>query len=208
MAHTVLIDSNKLRRLREQHVLSQEGLEQACREIKGCSVSIATIKRAERGRTLSQRTVARLAHFFSVSIDELIVHESARPAERPVLPECDPQKSIVLWFQAAAKPLLSQVAEKASQFEPYMYQRTEKTLILAFPCSCPEAKLFKLQQTLKQVCQPSQKHRALITTGMLVQSHPFQWRMTSQCVEQITRLTRDIPDGTITVYRPHKASFC
>lgn len=34
MAHTVLIDSNKLKRLREQRVLSQEGLEQACRETK------------------------------------------------------------------------------------------------------------------------------------------------------------------------------
>ncbi|SHO54994.1 helix-turn-helix transcriptional regulator [Vibrio quintilis] len=198
MAHTVLIDSNKLKRLREQRVLSQEGLEQACRETKGCSVSIATIKRAERGRTLSQRTAARLAHFFSVPVDDLIIHETSRTGD---LPTDETRKSIVLWFQASAKPLLTKVAQKASRFEPYMYQRTEKTLILAFPCSCPEARLFQLQRTLKQICQPSEEHRALITTGMLVKSSPLQWRMTAQCVEHLTRLTGNIPDGTIAVHR-------
>ncbi len=38
MADTVLINGKRLKALREKHALSQEGLEHACSQKKGCSV--------------------------------------------------------------------------------------------------------------------------------------------------------------------------
>ena len=64
MANTVHIDSKKLKLLREQNTLSQEGLEQACRQTQGCSISMATIKRAELGHPISRRSATKLAHYF------------------------------------------------------------------------------------------------------------------------------------------------
>lgn len=63
--------SSRLRELRELRGLSQEALVDAMCN-KGLSLSLATLKRAERGRPTLPRTVCALAAFFDVPLSELM----------------------------------------------------------------------------------------------------------------------------------------
>lgn len=61
----VLLDSDTLRRLRLEHLMSQQDLADDCWR-RNIRVSIATIKRAESGRAVRFRVARELARCFGV----------------------------------------------------------------------------------------------------------------------------------------------
>lgn len=70
----------RLKQLRREHGISQEGLADLCLA-QTLRVSASSIKRAEAGKNLLYRTVRDLATFFSVDISELI--ESTTETQQP-----------------------------------------------------------------------------------------------------------------------------
>lgn len=68
---SVVINANRLRRLRESRLLSQQDLSEAIFD-RNLQVSIATIKRAETGHAVRFRIVRALAKYFEVPFDDLL----------------------------------------------------------------------------------------------------------------------------------------
>jgi transcriptional regulator with XRE-family HTH domain len=65
------LNTNQLKKLRKYKGYSQEKLAFECSE-HYIQISLATIKRAETGKSVLYRTAASLAQFYQISIEELI----------------------------------------------------------------------------------------------------------------------------------------
>ncbi len=200
MAGTVLINGMKLKQLREQHALSQEGLEYACSQKKGCSVSIATIKRAELGTPLSRRTVARLANFFTVPIDELITAESVKVAEIPAF-TTEKTESLVLWLRAASKDMLIEIVQQTAKLEPLFTQCLGNTLLIALPCILKEKKLYLALQNilLKLSLYSNSRFSALIAVQALTKSSNDQWILDDHRINALSELAIQVQSTSIVV---------
>lgn len=70
----LVLNSKKLKQLRQQQGLSQEALVEAC-EQQYIRVSISTIKRAETSRPISIRTANNIARFYNVEVKELCIEK-------------------------------------------------------------------------------------------------------------------------------------
>lgn len=207
MANTVHINSEKLKQLREQRVLSQEGLEQACRQTQGCSISMATIKRAELGRPISRRSATRLANFFSIPLAELIASTSSQPSDS-VPTASQSKKSIVLWFHTSHAQLLRTVTEKALHYEPYMFQRVGENIIVAFPYHPHSLCALIIQTTLLKLCHSFSNYRALLTLETLSQTTPCQWQMATQQLQKLGKTANQLPNRAIAVSQDlHQQSY-
>lgn len=68
---SVVMNADRLRRLRESRLLSQQDLSEAIFD-RNLQVSIATIKRAETGHAVRFRIVRALAKYFDVPFDDLL----------------------------------------------------------------------------------------------------------------------------------------
>lgn len=200
MAGTMLINGMKLKQLRDQHALSQEGLEYACSQIKGCSVSIATIKRAELGTPLSRRTVARLAKFFAVPIEELLANDSEKVAAMPAF-TVEKTESIILWLRAGSKDILIEIEKQTGKFKPLFTQRLGNTLVIALPCQFKEKKLYlALQNILLALSLDSNSQfSALITIKALTKSSNNQWRLGDHHINMLSELAIQIQSSSIVV---------
>ncbi|MGR5141067.1 helix-turn-helix domain-containing protein [Photobacterium sp. DNB23_23_1] len=67
----LMLNSKRIKQLRQQNGLSQEAFADAC-EQRLIRISIATIKRAETNRPVSLRTAKNIATFYDVDLDELV----------------------------------------------------------------------------------------------------------------------------------------
>ncbi|WP_330961242.1 helix-turn-helix domain-containing protein [Photobacterium sp. 53610] len=199
MAETVLIDGKKLKELREKHALSQEGLEHACSQKKGCSVSIATIKRAELGSSLSKRTVARLAKFFSISIEELL-NTTSLDAEAEKIP-CLQKVALTLWVRAGSKMILNEILDRISYLSPLIAERFGNTLVVVLPCVHDEKKLYlALQQVLFNLSHRVTPYfRAIISTQILSQQFDDPWRLDEASIHEMSELALQLEEATILV---------
>lgn len=72
----LVLNGSRLKQLRQQHGLSQEALAQHCFDRRLC-VSIASIKRAERGKPVLYRTARHLAEMFAVDVSQLSLNDPA-----------------------------------------------------------------------------------------------------------------------------------
>lgn len=196
MSHSVQINYNKLKQLREEQVLSQEGLEHACRQVNGCSVSIASIKRAESGKRISRSTAARLARFFAIPIEELIISDPMPPEKTS---NRNRSTSIVLWLHSPIKQLLNKAAEKASAFSPYMLQRVGDTLIVAIPFSYLESGALLSPYTLLKTCYQFSHYKVLLSIETLEQQSPFQWSLEPNNMTELSSTANTLPDKSIAV---------
>lgn len=199
MTETVLIDGKKLKEFREKHAFSQEGLEQACSQKKGCSVSIATIKRAELGNSLSKRTVVRLAKFFSVPIEELLNTTTVNPAEEkmPYLKKV----ALALWVRADSKVIINELLDRISFLSPLVTERFGNTLVVALPCIDNEKKLYlALQQALLNLSHRVTPYfRAIISTQILSQQFDDLWRFNEADIHEMSELVLQVDRATILV---------
>lgn len=196
MANTVHINREKLKQLREQRDLSQEGLEQACRQTQGCSISMTTIKRAELGRRISRRSATKLANFFSLTLNELILEPTNKLLNNPAP---DTTSSIMLWFHSSHTHLLHKISERALCFEPYMFQRTNDIITVAFPYQPHSLCALVLQSSLLKLCESCTNYRALVTLEKLSQPIPYQWQMSEQQYLRLSEITDKVPHNTIVV---------
>ncbi|GAA4902476.1 hypothetical protein [Ferrimonas pelagia] len=80
-ATRLVINSSRLKQLRSNMGLSQEGLADAC-EQRLIRVSIATIKRAETDRPVSNRTAHNLANFFNIDVADLLTNKASATVEK------------------------------------------------------------------------------------------------------------------------------
>jgi len=76
----VSINGEKLKKLRQQKNLSQEQLAESSFH-ENCYVSIATVKRAERSQSVSNRILKNTCISFGITTDELIESESHQVCE-------------------------------------------------------------------------------------------------------------------------------
>ena len=86
----VCLNGQKLKQLRQDLGLSQEQTSWICKE-KGIRLSIATIKRAELGKSLLFRTAFEFSRLFNVRIEDLILEyqnesssESSADGAKPI----------------------------------------------------------------------------------------------------------------------------
>ena len=200
MAGTVQINEMKLKQLREQYALSQEGLEYACSQKKGCSVSVATIKRAELGTPLSRRTVARLAKFFDIPLEELITVESKKITKITAFNQ-DKSENIVLWLRSSSKEILIEVAEKAAKLAPLFTQRLGNTLVISLPLLLNEKKLYLALQNmiLALSFDSNSQFSALFTIQALTKSSDNQWCLDDNHINVLSELAMQIQRSSIVV---------
>ncbi|WP_076586820.1 hypothetical protein [Vibrio ostreicida] len=199
MASSVLINGMKLKQLREQRALSQEGLEYACSQKKGCSVSIATIKRAELGTPLSRRTAARLANFFSVSIDELI---STPINEHDAMPSFSEEKrqGVVVWLRCNTKGAVTEMANRISLLCPLFTQNFGNTLVAALPYQAQERKIYlSLQSALLDWSQFASTFTALVSVQPLSTLSEQQWCLDDHRLNILSELSLQIHRPSVLV---------
>lgn len=205
MSSTVIVDGQKLKKLREGQALSQEGLEFACSRKKGCSVSVATIKRAELGNPLSRRTVARLAQFFSVPIEELVLNNE------PNMPQgltfaSDQQPCFVVWVNANPRSLCKQVQHVLFRFDPLLTQTTGNTLMCALPYVKGKKQYLTLLNSLYELLgyaqQQSGRLTVLVQMETLRRSEESKWLFQDSVFDGLTRNTDALPVGAISVTEP------
>ncbi|QMV13923.1 XRE family transcriptional regulator [Vibrio spartinae] len=197
MADTIFIDGHKLRLLREKLALSQEGLEYACSQQKGCSVSIATIKRAELGKSLSKRTVARLAKFFSVPLEELIKTTSLASEKE----NFKQRLALTLWVQIDSKIILNEIRIRIDQLSPLTTEHFGNTLVAALPCIDDEKKLYlTLQQFLLKLSHQATQHfTAIISTQLLSNQDEGHWHLDEAYIHEMSDFALQLDDATILV---------
>lgn len=199
MADTVLINGKRLKALREKHALSQEGLEHACSQKKGCSVSIATIKRAELGNKLSKRTVGRLATFFSVPIEELL---STTLADSEIEKEpCVEKMALALWVRADSKIIINEILDHISLLSPLITERFGNTLVAAVPCIYDGKKLYlTIQQILLNLSHRVTPYfRAIISTqGLSLQTDNI-WYFNEAYIHEMSELALQLESATVLV---------
>lgn len=198
MANTVHIDSKKLKLLREQNILSQEGLEQACRQTQGCSISMATIKRAELGHPISRRSATKLANYFSLTLNELIIEPSGEALPPPVASP-NTTESIILCFHSTHTHQLGKIAERALYFEPYMLQRANNTITVAFPYQPHSLCALILQSTLLKLCKSYTGYRALLSLETLTQPTLYQWQISEPQYQRLADIADKVPENVIVV---------
>ena len=189
MAGNVFIDGQKLKQLREQRALSQEGLEQACSQKKGCSVSIATIKRAEIGSALSRRTIARLANFFSVPVEELLL-TSQTDANQILLPRIN-KECLAVWIRTGSKLILDDVLERFSHLEPMTLEHLGNTLVVILPCIDDDQKLYlSLQSDLIDLSRRSSQYfKAIVSTQTVIQQpDDNRWHLDESYIYRMSEL--------------------
>lgn len=102
----LILDPQRLKRHRQQLGLSQEALAQHCFDQRLC-VSIASIKRAERGRPVLYRTARHLATAYEVDVESLLPASSPPEAQAPLweddpADEPSPRSVVLLVGQAPA----------------------------------------------------------------------------------------------------------
>ncbi|WP_332877168.1 AAA family ATPase [Massilia sp. S19_KUP03_FR1] len=91
----VVLNQHQLKTLRKQLGLSQDGLAQLCMASKLC-VSIASIKRAETGKSVLYRTASHLARIYRTGLDELLLAPlAAQPGHAAALPADVEQRSVL-----------------------------------------------------------------------------------------------------------------
>lgn len=66
------LDVKVLKTLRRSKGLSQEAMARDCFN-SGCAVSLATLKRAESGKSVLYRTAHNIAKYYSVQLPELML---------------------------------------------------------------------------------------------------------------------------------------
>ncbi len=117
----VVLNAESLKAWRKQRGLSQEALAQQCLARRLC-VSIASIKRAETGKSVLYRTANHLARVFERDVEELIRLPSAQPGAATNADAVDAfeQRTVLalqLWCaQAPPAALLAQLGQVAAQF--------------------------------------------------------------------------------------------
>ncbi|OAN17635.1 hypothetical protein A3K86_01560 [Photobacterium jeanii] len=207
MTATILIDGNKLKQLRDNLALSQEGLEYACSQKKGCSVSIATIKRAELGHPLSRRTAARLAKFFSIEIDELLKASEPSwdaPFEVKAVSSNEYCDAVVLWFRSADNQQISQLMEALKPFPLLLNQRIGNTVILALPFRFNEQLTsLPIQQLLLSLSERSHYYTGLVCLHRLARSaittSDDQWIIDEFQIQSISDLASQLTPQQLAI---------
>lgn len=124
----VSLDGGQLKQLRARAGLSQEALAERCLEQRLC-VSIASIKRAETGKTVLYRTARHLASVYEVPVERLWKKPQAEaahaPAPAPAAPSAAPvagdENRTVIALQVRLRPpadagLVAGVEQLVQQF--------------------------------------------------------------------------------------------
>jgi len=200
MMSTVKINGKTLKQLREKYALSQEGLEYACSQRKNCSVSIATIKRAELGADLNIRTATRLAHFFDIPIGKLIILDTQQTMRKPNF-NIIKTEGIVLWLRATSKILLSDIMKHTDVFAPFFSQCIGNTLVICFPYQLNDKKIYLSLQNLLLHLSLTSEHQfhALIMIDTLQLSPNKQWTLNEQQMHLLTDIAQQIHPQSIIV---------
>jgi tetratricopeptide (TPR) repeat protein/transcriptional regulator with XRE-family HTH domain len=215
MSSTVIVDGQKLRKLRESLALSQEGLEFACSRKKGCSVSVATIKRAELGNPLSRRTVARLAQFFSVPIDELLLCTDPRQPPEGFVFDHDQQSCLLVWVNANPRTICRQIESVLLRFNPLFTQSTGNSLVCAVPYVKGKKQYLALLNSLYDIIgklnEQASQVRVSVQQGALHRSEEPQWLLEGSVFEGFDLNASRLPLGAISVseslYRLSRSCF-
>ena len=84
----VILNTIFLKRLRQKRGLSQDALAQLCRERHLC-LSVASIKRAEAGKSVSYRTARHLARIYQTELDLLMAAKASGNASMYAPPAVD-----------------------------------------------------------------------------------------------------------------------
>ncbi|NRR33500.1 AAA family ATPase [Oxalobacteraceae bacterium] len=116
----VVLNQHRLKALRKQHGLSQDALAQLCLANRLC-VSIASIKRAETGKSVLYRTASHLARVYGSELDELII-----PAANVFLPPV--LLTLDYSIEASERPAYSDYADHPEQ--PVHIEQTEQRNVL------------------------------------------------------------------------------
>ncbi|UXY15529.1 AAA family ATPase [Chitiniphilus purpureus] len=100
---SVTLPPGKVAALRRRKLLTQAQLVQACLQQR-LYVSIATLKRAEGGRSVSLRTAIDLARFFGVSVPELMAPEAPPGTAPSAWSENHTVPLLWIWWPGPAMP--------------------------------------------------------------------------------------------------------
>lgn len=203
MSSTVIVDGQKLKKLRESHALSQEGLEFACSRKKGCSVSVATIKRAELGNPLSRRTVARLAQFFSVPIEELLLCTDQDESTQGFVFDHDQQSCLLVWVNANPRTICRQIESVLLRFNPLFTQSTGNSLVCALPYVKGKKQYLALLNSLHDIVDSQDQQSNQVTVSVqqetLFRSAEQQWLLHDAVFERFAYHASRLPVGAISV---------
>lgn len=110
----VCLNGSKLKQLRQDLGLSQEQASWHCRE-EGIRLSIATIKRAELGKSILYRTAKEFSRLFNVCMEELILDE---PSNKPLDETTSGNRHLENPELITSKPVFSKVALLAEYYDP------------------------------------------------------------------------------------------
>ena len=197
MAASIQIDSDKLRELREKASLSQEGLEEECRNRSGCSISLATIKRAESGKLISRRSAHRISKYFGVCVDDIVLKDSSNEASSN---SCSRVECVALWLKSSHKSLIRDLVSKAFIFEPIMMHRLDNVVVIAFPHSWPSnLSVASLQTMLLTVCHSFPSYKALLTLASLTSENDSSWQVSVQQSIELKEKLFELSDSMIAI---------
>jgi tetratricopeptide (TPR) repeat protein/transcriptional regulator with XRE-family HTH domain len=127
----VVLNAASLKALRKQRGLSQDGLAQLCMEHRLC-VSIASIKRAETGKSVLYRTASHLARVYASDLEELIKPPSPAAPTAPLVAEAPEQRTVLGLALLTAAPLPAPLAAQVQQLIGHFGGRQEHPALAVF----------------------------------------------------------------------------
>jgi len=127
MESKLLLNIEICKQLRRNHGLSQDNLAYACKQ-RRLPISIATIKRAETGKPVSNRTARELALFYGVELEVLLVVSKSSDSDTSI----NHGLLTILWLRIDNRDIICEIKDLLKQNNSVWQDQLGNVILAAF----------------------------------------------------------------------------